>query len=102
MSNLDYTIYHQTAIYQNQLSIISHPHYSPPSLPHPPLTHLLTGTIITLILAPHPQRRPFPAVNSGVLLLHDEGFAIPLVGAVVAHPAVGAARAVAVGDAGAN
>lgn len=78
------------------------PHQSPPSnhSSKSTLQHLLTRTTPTSINTPHPERRPIPATDPRIRLISLERLAIPLVGAVIAHPALGAARAVAVGDAG--
>lgn len=90
MSNLNHTNSHHQTIHQTQ-----HPH---------PLftTILLTRTTPTSINTPHPERRPVPATDPRIRLIPLEGLAIPLVSAVVAHPTVGAARAVAVGNSGAG
>lgn len=67
--------------------------------PSPP-SHLRTRATPTSISAAHPKRRPVPAPDAGIPLVADEGRAIAFVGAVVSDPAVFAARAVAIGDAG--
>ena len=98
MRNLNHTNSHHETIHQTQLP----PQRSPPSTPQPSLTNLLTRTTPTSINTPHPERRPIPATDPRIRLITLEGLPIPLVGAVVAHPAVRATRAVAVGDAGAG